>query len=192
MRTRRILIIYGTRYGQTAKVAEYMRAALANAGFGVLVEDAAKPRGDIDPEHYDGILIGGSLIRRHHQRAVRKYVARHRERLNRMPSAFFSVSASAASAEPRSQADAREAIQRFLTETRWDPDMVTPVAGAIAYTKYPLLMRWVLREISRRSGGPTDTSRDHELTDWAAVAELARRFGRLVSPAPPPAVLSRS
>jgi menaquinone-dependent protoporphyrinogen oxidase len=30
-----------------------------------------------------------------------------------------------------------------------------------------------LRRIARKEGGPTDTSRDHELTDWAAVAALA-------------------
>ena len=99
-----------------------------------------------------------------------------------MPSAFFSVSASAASAEPRGPAEARTAMQRFLTETRWDPDMMTTIAGAMAYTKYPLLLRWVLREISRRAGGPTDMSKDHELTDWAQVAEFAHHFGHVVAP----------
>jgi menaquinone-dependent protoporphyrinogen oxidase len=182
MRTRRILIIYGTRYGQTAKVAEHMRTALAADGFDVTVADAAVASPDINPERYDGVLVGGSLIRGHHQRAIRRFIIRHLHRLTVMPSAFFSVSGSAASAEARGQTDARAAVQRFLTETHWDPDMMTTVAGAMAFTKYPLLLRWVLREISRRAGGPTDMSKDHEFTDWAQVADFAHRFGHVVAP----------
>ena len=189
MRTRRVLILYGTRYGHTAKIAEHMRATLAAAGLDVTVANADKPSSDIEPEHYDGIVIGGSLITGHHQRSIKRYVMRHLERLNTMPSAFVSVSGSAASDDPKGQGDARAAMQRFLTETRWDPDMMTPVAGAIMYTKYPWLTRWVLREICRRSGGPTDTSKDHELTDWAAVSEFAKRFSFIVAPAPPPSML---
>jgi menaquinone-dependent protoporphyrinogen oxidase len=190
MRTRRILIIYGTRYGQTAKIAEHLRATLADDGFDVTVADAAAAHTNVDPELYDGILVGGSLIGGHHQRSIHRFVVHHVSRLNAMPSAFFSVSGAAASSEPRGPADARAAIQRFLKDTRWDPDMVAPIAGAMAYTRYPLLMRWVLREISRRSGGPTDTSRDHEFTDWEQVTAFAHRFGRVLAPVPPPAVLS--
>ena len=54
MRTRRSLIIYGTRYGQTAKVAEHMRAALARDGLDVVVANAGSPATDVDPEH-DGV-----------------------------------------------------------------------------------------------------------------------------------------
>jgi len=190
MRARRILIIYGTRYGQTAKIADYMRAALVGAGFYVTVADARHPTADVDPDHYDGILVGGSLIGRGHQRSIRRYVTRHLSRLNAMPSGFFSVSASAASQAANGQADARREMQRFLTETRWDPDLMTTVAGAIKYTKYSWLTRLVLREICRRNGGPTDTSRDHELTNWSAVFEFAARFGHLVAPVPSPDALA--
>ena len=182
MRTRRILIIYGTSYGQTAKIAEHMRAVLAGDGFDVVVANADAAFLDVDPEHYDGVLVGGSLIRRRHQRSIRQFVTRHLARLNAMPSGFFSVSGSAAGTDVRGPADARAAMEKFVTDTHWDPDMMTTVAGAMAYTKYPLLVRWVLREISRRSGGPTDTSRDHEFTDWKQVAAFAHRFGCVVSP----------
>jgi len=30
--------------------------------------------------------------------------------------------------------------------------------------------------ISKRKGGPTDTSRDHEFTDWTAVDRFAHQF----------------
>jgi len=192
MRTQRILIIYGTRYGQTAKVAEHIRMVLAGDGLDVVVADAAAPAIDIDPERYDGVLVGGSVIRGRHQRSIRKFVIGYLARLNAMPSAFFSVSASAGSGEARGQADARRVLLDFLTETHWEPNMVATIAGAMAFTKYPLLMRWLLREISRRNGGPTDTSRDHELTDWEQVCSVAEQFGRRVAPATPPTELAPS
>jgi menaquinone-dependent protoporphyrinogen oxidase len=191
MRSHRILIIYGTRFGQTAKIAERLRATLADIGFEVAVADAADPPVDTDPDHYDGILVGGSLIGGRHQRSIRRYVVRHLARLTAKPSAFFSVSGSAASADPKGQADARTAMQKFLTTTRWDPDMMMAVAGAIKYTKYSWLTRWVLREICKRNGGPTDTSRDHELTDWTQVSDFAHRFAHVVAPAPPPVLAHR-
>jgi menaquinone-dependent protoporphyrinogen oxidase len=46
----------------------------------------------------------------------------------------------------------------------------------MAFTKYNPLMRWVLKQISKRAGGPTDTSRDHELTDWQQVEQFAEAF----------------
>jgi menaquinone-dependent protoporphyrinogen oxidase len=38
----------------------------------------------------------------------------------------------------------------------------------------------MIKMISRRTGGPTDTSRDYDFTDWSAVAEFARQFGGLL------------
>jgi menaquinone-dependent protoporphyrinogen oxidase len=37
-----------------------------------------------------------------------------------------------------------------------------------------------MRVISRREGGDTDTSHDHEYTDWQAVEQFARDLHKLV------------
>jgi len=34
--------------------------------------------------------------------------------------------------------------------------------------------------ITRRNGGPTDTSRDYDFTDWSAVTQFARQFAGLL------------
>ena len=46
------------------------------------------------------------------------------------------------------------------------------VAGALLYSTYGLFTRWVMRRIAARRGGPTDTPRDHELTDWDGLAKF--------------------
>jgi menaquinone-dependent protoporphyrinogen oxidase len=43
------------------------------------------------------------------------------------------------------------------------------VAGTLAYSRYNFIIRFVMKRIARKNGAPTDTSRDYELTDWAAL-----------------------
>lgn len=42
---------------------------------------------------------------------------------------------------------------------------------------------WILKQIGKRNGGPTDTSRDHEMTDWQQVQHFVERFAAAVDQA---------
>jgi hypothetical protein len=54
------------------------------------------------------------------------------------------------------------------------------VAGALLYSKYNPLVRFVMKRIAKEAGAATDTSRDYEYTDWVGldrfVVELAEAF----------------
>jgi menaquinone-dependent protoporphyrinogen oxidase len=182
MSRHRILIVYGTRHGQTATIAARLEQVLVAQRLAVAVFNVDELPRDFMIDRFDGVLIGASVIAGKHQRAVRRFVIRNIETLNRLPSAFYSVSGSAASPDLHRQADARRVMEGFLTETGWRPDVETTLAGALAYTRYSPLMRWLLKQIARREGAPTDTSRDHEFTDWNHVEEFAKRFGHVVAP----------
>ena len=54
------------------------------------------------------------------------------------------------------------------------------VAGRLAYTQYGLLKRFVMRRIALKAGGPVDTSRDHEMTDWDQVRDVAAELAGVV------------
>jgi len=177
----RILILYGTSYGQTARVARYITDCLTRSGFVVRLVHADQLPSGLSLREVDGVLIGASVIVGRHQRSVRRFVTEHRHELNAMPSAFFSVSGSAGSHETRGKIDARRCIDDFLGVTGWRPTLTESIAGAMAFTKYNPLVRWVLKQISKRNGGPTDTSRDHELTDWAQVERFAEAFMTMVN-----------
>ena len=60
-------------------------------------------------------------------------------------------------------------IDVFVRDTGWRPEHALSVAGALAYSKYSLLVRFLMKQIARRAGAPTDTSRDYEFTDWQAL-----------------------
>jgi menaquinone-dependent protoporphyrinogen oxidase len=74
-------------------------------------------------------------------------------------------------------AGVKEVIDRFLVDTGLHPARVMPVAGALKYREYGWLVRFVMKRISKAEGGPTDTSRDYEMTDWVALD----RFGEEVA-----------
>jgi menaquinone-dependent protoporphyrinogen IX oxidase len=54
----------------------------------------------------------------------------------------------------------------------------------MAYTKYGFFLRWITMLVSRRKGGPTDMTRDHETTDWDAVDHFASDLARIFQPRP--------
>ena len=178
--SKRILVIYGTSYGQTARIARRMAVVLKESGETVTLVNAAAGLRELVPKEFDAIIVGGSIIRGRHQREVTRFVLANRDALNAMPSAFFSVSGSAASPLEASRAEARRLVAEFLRQTGWHPMVTETIAGAMAYTKYNPILRWIVRRVSRPSGGPTDTSRDHELTDWAQVDRFVKSFADTV------------
>lgn len=176
MPARRILILYGTSYGQTAKIARRIADTFTGWGEAVTRLSADELRAPVDVRAYDAVIIGASVIRGRHRPAVSAFVRQNASTLNSMPTAFFSVSGSAASPHEQERAEARRCVESFLRQTRWRPAITEMIGGAMAYTKYGVILRWIMKQIARRSGAPTDTSRDHELTDWMQVWNFAARF----------------
>jgi len=183
----RILVVYGTSYGQTAKVADRIHRQLLARDIEVFIANVAEMSPNPDLVGFDGVIVAASVIRGRHQRAIERFARSNASFLNAHPSAFVSVSASAAGRDLGSRLDAQRAVDDFVRRTGWTPQATALVAGAMAFTKYSWPVRWVLKRISASHGGPTDTSRDHELTDWTQVESFARDFARRVSPSDVPA-----
>lgn len=91
-------------------------------------------------------------------------------------SAFLSVSLSAASQAPDDVQGLQRCLDAFVRQTRWAPRSVHHVAGALRYSEYGFLTRWIMRIIALRRRAPTDTRRDHEFTDWKDLADFIDRF----------------
>ncbi|MHB1864511.1 MAG: hypothetical protein ACYCVL_16310 [Gemmatimonadaceae bacterium] len=58
--------------------------------------------------------------------------------------------------------------------------MTASFAGTIAFTKYNFALRGIMTRISRKEGHSTDTSRDHEHTDWTQVTRFAEQFAEAI------------
>jgi menaquinone-dependent protoporphyrinogen oxidase len=172
----RILVIYGTTEGQTAKIARYLGDTLRAAGVSADVVDARTASSS--PDNYDAVIVAASVHARGYQQAVRRWVRARAQVLNAKPTAFISVCLGVLQPEPKVQRELAAIVDRFLTSTGWRPAITKHVAGALAYSRYNWFKRWAMVRIVRTAGGDTDTSRDYEYTDWADVQGFAEEFAR--------------
>lgn len=173
----RILVLYASFDGQTARIAERIAAGLAKAGHAVTVRSADAPEAARDIEECDALVVGGSI---RYGRFASSLVERVRDRapaIDERPNAFFSVSLSAL----RDDAAARACMKEFAQRTGWNADQLVAFAGALRYLEYTPFIRFMMRLIAYANGESTDTSRDHEYTDWQAVDRFATTFAAKVA-----------
>jgi menaquinone-dependent protoporphyrinogen oxidase len=178
-------VFYATREGHTRRIAEHVAADLRVRGIEPKVENLRERAAAIHLPDYAGVILAASVHAGQHESEMVKFVKQHRGELEAMRTAFLSVTLSEAGAErpgttpeehARFAADVDQMIDRFFEETGWHPQRVKPVAGALLYTQYNVLIRFIMKRIARKAGGSTDTSRDHEYTDWEALDRFVEEF----------------
>jgi len=180
-----ILLIYATREGHTRRIAEHVGALLAVQQRTFELVDAAHLPSAFSLAKYGSAIVSASLHAGKHESEMVQFVKGHLSHLQQIPALFLSVSLSErtvedpqAPAEKRAQAEADVArtIDSFLKETGWRPSKVAAVAGALLYSKYNFVIRFIMKRIARKAGGPVDTSRDYEFTDWLKLDLLIAEF----------------
>lgn len=161
-----VLVLFATSEGHTARVAERIAAHLRARGHRVDVAPAATPAGI---SGYAGVIVGASVHYGHHPAWLARLL--RRQDLCGVRTAFFSVSLGAKA----------EYAARFLRRARWQPDRVAVFSGALLYSKYGPLKRRVVRAFAALAGHDTDTTRDHEYTDWKTVERFAGEFSEALA-----------
>jgi menaquinone-dependent protoporphyrinogen oxidase len=169
----KIMIGYGTTEGQTARIAEYIADVIRGQSHEARVVDLKQPRG-LSPDDYDALIVGGSIHMGKHEEHVVNYVKTNRATLERLPSAFFSVSLAAHG----DMDNARAYVENFVQESGWRPAQVGYFGGALLYRQYGFMKRLMMKRIVRDKPGnlSLDTSRDHEYTEWDGVRQFAEAF----------------
>jgi menaquinone-dependent protoporphyrinogen oxidase len=194
---KRVAVFYATKEGHTKEIAELVTIDLRKAGFDVDLHDVrlAFP---FDMKLYSAAVLAASVHGEKHEKEMIQFVKNHRAELERMPTAFLSVTLSEVGAEKKDAtpaehiqfvADVNKMLDRFFEETEWRPTYVKPVAGALSYSKYNFFIRFIMRRIARKQGAGTDVSRDYDYTNWIEldkfVEDLAARI-RLAAGPPSP------
>ena len=174
----RVLILYGTTDGHTHKIAAALREALADEGVYAFISDARYGTETVVAEDYDAVIVAASIHAGGFQRPVRRWVHKQAAELNRMPTAFLAVCLGILEKRPETRRALDEIVRRFQQSTAWRPKLIKFVAGALLYTRYNWLKRWIMRRIAAKAGGDTDTTRDFEYTDWTDLRLFAQAFGR--------------
>jgi menaquinone-dependent protoporphyrinogen oxidase len=179
---KRVLILYATREGQTEKVATYLAKYLQQTDEEVQCLNArdAVALASLELNTFDLLVFGASMHAGGLERELLKFINSNVETIERKARSFFLVLLSAATRDPALRekwlADASLKMSEQLDVKFENTEMI---AGALAYSKYPLPLKWMMKRIAEKAGEGTDTSRDYEYTDWEQVERYAQKLSNL-------------
>ena len=171
-----ILILYGSLEGQTEKISERIADIIRNKGHQVATQSGEQLPANFSVDNFDAAIIGGSIHIGKYPAYLNHFVVSHCDWLNSVPSAFFTVCMAVNSVNEKSREEAKRYGDKFTAQTGWTPTLNETFAGAVKYTQYNFITRLIMKWITQREGGNTDTSRDHEYTDWESVEGFAEKF----------------
>jgi menaquinone-dependent protoporphyrinogen oxidase len=177
-------VLYATREGQTRRIADHVRGVLEARGQIAEAFDVAALPPSFTLASFDVCVLAASVHVGQHEPEMIAFVRREREVLARMPTALLSVSMTESVVEragvnpsqrEAARADVERQLRAFHDATGFEPSYVQPVAGALRYSQYGFLKRMLVKQIAKRSGGPTDTRQDYEFTDWLSLDRFVER-----------------
>jgi menaquinone-dependent protoporphyrinogen oxidase len=169
----RVLVAYASTHGHTAKIADRIGEGLRAHDVHPHVREIGTPGAHLEPAEFDGVIVGASIHLHHHQREVIDWIGEHRAALDGVPSAFFSVSLTAADDTDEARASTREMIDAVVEQTGWVPTTTAAFAGAFQFREYNLPTRVLMHLIATRHEEHVDVHQDIDYTDWAAVDRFA-------------------
>jgi menaquinone-dependent protoporphyrinogen oxidase len=169
-----ILIAYGTIEGHSRKIAEWISDHVRASGNNSRVIDASALQGKIDVAGHDAVMIIAPVHQRAHPEAVLDFIFAHRDSLNTKPSAFISVSLSAAF--DAGQAEASSYVGHLLESAGWQPAATHLAAGALRYDEYDYFKEQIIRHVVLRGRGAADVKGDHDFTDWESLGRFVDDF----------------
>ncbi|MBI6549797.1 menaquinone-dependent protoporphyrinogen IX dehydrogenase [Xenorhabdus lircayensis] len=168
------LLLYSTQDGQTKKIIICIAENLRRAGIECDLRDLATVK-QINLMPYQKVMIGASIRYGHFNSVLHKFITRHQQQLNQMPTAFFGVNLTARKPEKRTP-ETNAYVRKFLIKSPWQPDLCGVFAGALLYPRYRWLDRIMIQLIMRMTGGETDTTKEIEYTDWEQVDYFSEAF----------------
>jgi menaquinone-dependent protoporphyrinogen oxidase len=175
----RAAVFYATREGQAARVAEHIASDLRARHIDTDVVDVRHVHGEFDWRDYDAAFVVASVHLEHHEKEMIAFVKTSKRELDRLHAPFLSLTLSQAGAEDTNNhttaqreaahADALRMIEGFTKDSGWRPQHALAVAGALAYSKYNFIVKWIMKLIAHKAGFDGPTTRDYEFTNWPAV-----------------------
>jgi menaquinone-dependent protoporphyrinogen oxidase len=181
----RAAVFFATREGQAERVAQRVARDLRERNLHVDIIDVKDVRGSIDWCAYNAAFVIASVHAGHHEKEMIAFVRHYRDELDERHAPFLSLTLSQAGAElpgntlvqrETARGDALKMITGFMKDTGWHPEHTMPVAGALMYSKYNFIVKWVMKRIAHKAGFDGPANRDYEFTNWPAVDRFVAEY----------------
>jgi menaquinone-dependent protoporphyrinogen oxidase len=157
--TPNILVLYATRTGGTAPVAEAIASTLQSDELNV---DVGPVRELTDISKYDAAILGSSIRVGNWLPEMVEFMKDNLSRLQNMPVAFFTVCLTLS----EDTQENRETVRHYLDPVR---QLVNPVtegyfAGKMDYARLSLPVRWMVKKMKAPEGDYRDWNK---IRKWA-------------------------
>ena len=170
----KVAIVVNSKFGQTEKIGQWLRQRLNPFCDAVHIYKITCPQDSIkiDLTTYDLVIIGAPVYKGSFSQDLTQWAKTFSAVLHCKTTALFTVSGNAGDRRPQARAADDFMLRKLMNETGLHPTYVASFGGAIHYTKYNFFLRWMMKKISKKAGGSTDTSHDIELTNWNDVDDF--------------------
>ena len=176
------LVIYASEGGHTHRIADFIVERIQAKGATTRLVEASARIPNLKLSDYAGVVVAGPVYQQRHPEDLIAFVKAHAAEAAAVPSAFVSVSLSAAF--PDGDADTREYVERFQRATGWQPTVSHRAAGALRFDKYDFLQEQIIRHVVLKDRAPEVLDSDQEFTDWAALGAFIDDFVASVGGSP--------
>lgn len=167
------LIIYSSTDGHTKTICKQIINFLDDKDLVKLVslDEATK----LNLIEFNKIIIGASIRYGKHSKEFYKFVELNKKILEEKKGIFFSVNVVARKPK-KNTPETNPYVKKFLKTSKWKPEKIGVFAGKVDYPNYNLFDKYIIKFIMFITGGPTDTSRSYEFTDWSKVDDFAKEL----------------
>lgn len=169
----KVLIIYASIEGQTARIARFVESELREAGHEVAMIDA-EDNAPIPLDNVDKVVLAAPVHERRHPKLFEAMLVAQKGQLAARDTLLISVSLSAAF--PEGVEEAQEYLTELKMRTGFAPTAEMLVAGAIRTGHYDYFATQVLRHVVLRDREYDPTAEEHEFTDWDALTDGLAAF----------------
>ncbi|MCH1931753.1 menaquinone-dependent protoporphyrinogen IX dehydrogenase [Shewanella sp. A25] len=177
----RVLVLYFSRGGHTAKIAAAIAEQLALRGTKVdLVDINSDAATRINWPDYQLVALGACVLYGTYDKSVFRFVEQNAKALGAQPNSFFCVNVVARNPEKRIPEN-NKYLQKFITLSPWTPSDLKIIAGKVDYPSWPWYDRLMIQLIMKITKGPTDPKTVIDYTDWDDVKAYADHLLELVS-----------
>ena len=175
---KRVAIVVNTRYGQTDKIALHIRQGLLSQGMEAHIFSIRRSKDvpEVNVRDFDAIVIGAPIYQHKFSRDLIRWTRKNANLLASKTTAFFTVSGNAGDPRKEAREADDEVLKQFLNQSGLKPQFVASFGGCIHYTKYNVLLKFIMKKINEKATGQSDTARDLELTDWSQVVSFILAF----------------
>ncbi len=130
----------------------------------------------------DHVIIGSPIYMGRFPRRFSRWINQNRSCLKGIRTSLFTFSLNAADQHHKAKSMNDLLLRRYSKNLAVKSKFVASFAGSLAFKEYGFFTKLIMKYISRSNGGPTDSTKNFELTNWKEIEKFAKTIRLTVSP----------